>query len=199
MKKDKILKSKEPEKTVTIALVGTKPGVGVTHTGILTAEYLKEKMGARTAFVEVNHHGHMEQMERIVYGYSSPVFSFHGIDYYKNMGNDSLSKLFKQSYNYLILDFGTQKKKEEEALKQCDRKILVGSLNMWEWQEYIKGAKHFEDFLTEKDSRYLVSFGEQKVISKMEKTLQKKIYVLGNQPLNEPLSQRAEQFFQTLL
>lgn len=199
MKKEKILNKKDRKKAETIALVGTKAGVGVTHTGILLAEFLKEKMGAKTAVVEVNHHGHMEQMEHMIYGYSDSFFSFHGVDYYANIEQERILELSSKSYDYLILDFGIQKKKEEDVIEQCNKKILIGSLNMWEWQEYMQGVKHFERFSVEEEKRYFVSFGNSKAVSRMEKTLQKKIVMLGNQPLGMPLSGQAEKVFHTLV
>lgn len=182
-----------------IALVGTKAGVGVTHTGILIAEFLKEKMGARTAFLEMNHHGHMAELEKLVYGYSSQFFSFHGVDYYKETEKEKIDQLSIGSYDYLILDFGTQKKKEEELINQCDKKILIGNLNLWEWQEYVQAAKHFEMLSLGGEERYLVNFGEQKLVSKMGKMLKRNVYFLGYQPLGVPLSTRVENFFDTLV
>ena len=75
-------KNKKNDNMKRIALLGIKSGVGVTHTGILMGEFLKEKMGAKVAFVEKNYHGDVERLGTMVYGSSEDMFTFRGIDYY---------------------------------------------------------------------------------------------------------------------
>lgn len=176
-----------------IALTGTKPGVGVTHTGILLAEFLKETKGAKVAFLEKNHHGDIEQLERMIYGYSREFFAFRGIDYYKES-----SQVEEEAYDYLILDFGVQSKKNQYEIKQCREKVLVGTLNLWEWQEYLKAAEYFQKLSEDKTGKYIISFGNPKCVSKMEKNLKQKLYLLGQQSMEMPFTVPVKACFSAL-
>ena len=182
-----------------IALVGTKKGVGVTHIGIILAEFLNENIGANVAFIEKNHHGHFEKIEQEIFSYSRSVFSFHGVDYYKEIEYEKIGDMVQNSYEYLILDFGVQKKKNQEEIEQCDEKILVGKLNFWEWQEYIQAVYHFKKGFSGQSKKYVVNFGNEKMINRMRKILKEKIYFLGHQPIELAISKNIEEFFYTLL
>ncbi len=187
-------RNNNPEK---IALAGIKSGVGVTHTGILMAEFLKEQAGARVAFVEENHHGDMERLGKAIYGYSDMSFTFRGVDYYSFHRNEK--ELDEEKYDYLILDFGVQKKKNQEAIKQCGKKVIIGTSSLWEWQEYLQGAQYFRKYCADGTEKYVVTLGEKRLASQMEKMLRQKIYFLGSQPLGMVLSKDIENFFQTLV
>lgn len=182
-----------------IALVGTKKGVGVTHVAILLAEFLNETVGANVAVIEMNHHGHMEKMEWEIFGYSRSVFSFHGVDYYKEMEYEKIGEVVQNSYEYLILDFGVQKKKNQEQIEQCDEKILIGSLNLWEWQEYIQAVYHLRKIFSGQKMNYVINFGNEKMANRMRKVLKEKIWCLGYQAIEMPVSEKIEEFFHTLL
>ena len=96
------------------------------------------------------------------------------------------------------MDFGTQKKKNLEELRQCEKKIIVGTLNWWEWQEYIRSAQHYETSMEGEKIEYIVSLGNKKLVSKLEKKLRRRICFLGSQPIEEALPKEVEHFFNTL-
>ena len=191
-------KSRKSDNVKRIALLGIKSGVGVTHTGILMGEFLKEKMGAKVAFVEKNYHGDVERLGTMVYGSSEDMFTFRGIDYYP-MKKDNEFRNSKKEYDYLILDFGTQKKKNLKELDQCDKKVIIGTLNLWEWQEYIRVAQYYKDNMAEGTIEYIVSLGNKKLVKRLEKQLREKICFLGAQPIDKALSEEVEHFFCTLI
>ncbi len=192
-------KNRSNDKPKRIALLGTKPGVGVTHTGMLIGEFLKEKLGAKVAFVEKNYHGDIERLGKAVYGCSETRFTFRGIDYYPmNKGEDGLQKS-KREYDYLILDFGTQKKKNLKELEQCEKKVVIGTLNLWEWQEYICEAKRYKESMDDETIEYMVSLGNERLIPKVEKQLRSKVCFLGPQPIEKAVSKEVERFFNTLI
>lgn len=180
-----------------IALTGTRAGVGVTHTGILLAEFLKEQTGLNVAFAEQNQHGDVERLENAVYGCTRGSFTFRGIDYYSF--RESERAFNEKRYHYLILDFGVQKKKNQEAIKQCSEKIVAGTVSLWEQQAYLQAIEYFRAGGMEEREKYVVTLGEKRVLSKMEKMLRQKIYFLGYQPLGTVLSRQAEEFFRTLV
>lgn len=184
-----------PEK---IALIGTRTGVGVTHTGILIAEFLKERTGTRVAFVEKNHHGDVERLGNAIYGHSDGKFTFHGIDYYSFLKKEEEMLLNEKVYDYLILDFGTLRKRNQEEIKQCGKKVIIGTISYWEWQEYLQAVQYFKSCFADAAEKYVVTLGQQYFIARMGKMLRQKIYFLGFQPLGTPLSEEAEGFFNTL-
>ena len=181
-----------------IGLLGIKPGVGVTHTGILLGEFLKEKLGAKVAFIEKNYHGDVAHLGEAVYGFSDSKFTFRGIDFYPQNQEDELKKQ-KGGYDYLILDFGTQKKKNLKELDQCEKKVIIGTLSLWEWQEYLRAAEYYKENLEEEKIRYVVSLGSEKLVSKIEKQLRSRVCLLGPQFIGKTLSKEVEQFFNTLI
>ena len=181
-----------------IALLGTKNGVGVTHIGILLAEFLSETMGARVAFLEINYYGHIEKIERELWGYSKDVFSYAGVDFYKEIETVKIENL-QECYQYLILDFGIQKKKDEQEIQKCDEKVIIGTLNLWEWQEYMQAVTHFRKLWAKENISYVVTFGNEKLIHRMKKVLKEKVWFLGYQPMETVLSAKIESFFNTLI
>ncbi len=192
-------KQKFQKESKKIALVGTKKSVGVTHIAILLAEFLNETVGANVAVIEMNHHGHIEKMEWEIFGYSRSIFSFHGVDYYKEMEYEKIGEVVQNPYEYLILDFGVQKKKNQEQIEQCDEKILIGNLNFWEWQEYIQAVSQFRKIFSGQKMNYVINFGNEKMVNRMRKVLKEKIWCLGYQALEMPVSEKIEEFFHTLL
>ena len=181
-----------------IGLLGIKPGVGVTHTGILLGEFLKEKLGAKVAFVEKNYHGDVEHLGEAVYGVSDSKFTFRGIDFYPMNETEELEKQ-KDRYDYLIFDFGTQKKKNLKELEQCEKKVIIGTLSLWEWQEYLRAAEYYKENIKEESIGYVVSLGNEKLVSKIEKRLRSRVCLLGPQFIGKTLSKEVEQFFYTLI
>ena len=181
-----------------IGLLGIKPGVGVTHTGILLGEFLKERLGAKVAFVEKNYHGDVEHLGSTVYGLLDSRFTFRGIDFYPQNREEEL-KNQKSEYDYLILDFGTQKKKNLKELDQCEKKVIIGTLNLWEWQEYLRAAEYYKENIEEETIEYVVSLGNEKLVSKIERKLKRRGYLLGPQFIGKKLSKEVEQFFYTLI
>lgn len=191
-------KRKKHDGVKKIALLGTKSGVGVTHTGILLGEFLKEKMGASVAFVEKTHHGDIERLGEAVYGYSDTPFVFQGIDCYSISGEEKFKKK-EQAYDYLILDFGTHKRKNRMELEQCEKKLVIGTLNLWEWKEYIRVAEYYKENLPKETLEYMVSLGDKKLLPRVEKQLRSKVHFLGPQPIEKALSKEAVDFFGTLV
>lgn len=181
-----------------IGLLGTRSGVGVTHTGILLAEFLKEKLGAKVAFVEKNYHGDVERLGEVLFGCTEGRFTYHGIDYYPMEKEDTL-KDSKRQYDYLILDFGTQKKKNIRELEQCEKKVMVGTLNLWEWQEYLQTAGYYKENMKDETMAYVISFGNERLAAKAEKKLKSRICFLGAQPIGKELHKEVEHFFYTLI
>lgn len=191
-------KNKVQNDTKKIALLGIKPGVGVTHTGILLGEFLKEKTGARVAVVEKNYHGDMESLGEMIYGCQEKVFTFRGVDYYSMSGAEELKEK-ALTYDYLIMDFGTQKKKRGKELELCEKKVVIGTLNWWEWQEYIRVAEYYKESMPDEDLTYVVSLGNCKLLSRVEKRLHSRVHFLGFQSIEGALSKEAERIFNTLI
>ena len=191
-------KNRIHDKVKRIGLLGIKPGVGVTHAGILLGEFLKEKLGAKVAFIEKNYHGDVERLGNTVYGVLDDKFTFRGIDFYPQNREEELEKQ-KNEYDYLIVDFGTQKKKNLKELEQCEKKVIIGTLNLWEWQEYLRAAQYYKENIEEETIAYMVSLGNEKLVSKIERKLRSRVCLLGPQSIGKPISKEVEQFFYTLI
>jgi len=126
-------------------------------------------------------------------------FELFGVRYYPYYKEKLLTKLLKENFNYIIFDglrlFGNR----SADMSDYHKKILVGSLKIWEAGEY----KECLDGLLEKDDRgeyyLLAEYFERKEVRQAEKKLGKSIVKIPPE-LNPFRIRRTEfDFFETFL
>lgn len=90
--------------TLTIALLGSHPGVGCTHTAISIAWFLSAHKRNRVAVVELNDSAAFERIGRDIKHISEKCFELNDLHFYYGTSVSSLIKLKK--YSYIIIDCG---------------------------------------------------------------------------------------------
>jgi len=92
------------QNTITIALFGSHPGAGCTHTAISVAWFLSRHINSRVALVELNGSGVYERLGRNIKHISEKCYELNGLHFYYGTPVSSLIKLRK--YSYIIIDCG---------------------------------------------------------------------------------------------
>jgi len=181
MKKKPILfnKVKQKDKSrITIGIVGTHSGVGVTYTSLMLAFYLGDELGKKTALLEVNNHDDLNILQT-AYQWSAEdnhSFSFGYITCYKKVTKKLLVELLNDNYERFILDFGWDLSNNRDEFLRCTTKIIVGShavWNLYKLKQFIKSVEHIRGNET---WLYLIPGGEEKAISLLRKELNRHIY-----------------------
>lgn len=181
MKKKPILFNKIKQKDiskVTIGIVGTHPGVGVTYTSIMLAFYLGDELGKKTALLEANSNNDLSILQSAYQWSEVDNYSFHfgQITCYKNVLKTSMAEILNDNYERIIMDFGSDLSKNWDEFLRCSTKIIIGSHAVWnlhKLKQFIKSVEHIpgnEAWL------YLIPGGEEKAISKLRKELKRAIY-----------------------
>ena len=137
-KNEKLIIKNEIKKNiykVLIGMAGIQKHIGVTHSCILLANYLRQS-GFRVAICEVmNQKLEMSDYEFIQDSFDMELFdnafTLSNIDYYPNMLITELHKIDKP-YNFIILDFGTYADSDLVMYNKCEIKMLVTGSKAYE-------------------------------------------------------------------
>lgn len=139
--------------TITIALFGSHPGAGCTHTAISFAWFLSMQKGSKVAVVELGESGTIERLGRNVKHISEKGYEFNGLHLYYNTPITSLIKL--KTYSYILLDCGCICRRNEtgeiglisndnksalnsdrlQEIERADMKICVCQIKPWQMDE----------------------------------------------------------------
>lgn len=182
------MKRRELRLPKTVYLVGAGPGAGVTHTGILLAEFLEERRGARTLFLEVNNHRDIQYIQK----------SRFSADY-ESLEGRGLEELCLENYDYIIADMGTDLNFWKKGLPQEARAVLVGSGAPWRQGRFCQAVKGVRQMAPELAWQGVLSLSSQKEARRLTEYLETPVAVLGWQPLHEPLTAACEKVFLSLI
>ncbi|MBP1999795.1 serine/threonine-protein kinase [Paenibacillus shirakamiensis] len=130
-------------RTKVIGVMGTSPGVGVTHTCILLAHTLKQHFnnimimecgGKSTAFAALQQRAHSDY--RNDGGELSHVFRMNQIVYHRAASRGQILNVVATEGGVVILDLGNRRTKDIfEELMRADLAIVVGSGAKWRVHE----------------------------------------------------------------
>ena len=131
--------------TITIGIVGTNMGVGVTHFAIMLCNYLASKEHCHTAFVDLSQRRSVDELQRIYDEAGQkimrredetlqPCFCMHGVDYYSLKDKHDIVNIIQLGYEYVVLDMGVFFNGDWiEEIRRCHIRFLVG--NCCEWRQ----------------------------------------------------------------
>lgn len=110
---------------------------------IAMASYLSGVKRFRTAVAEVGKGSAVEEIEEMYFGgkektASGKGFSLYGIDYYHVDDVSAIGWIYGEGYDCVVEDFGTEYEKYMEELVRCSMKVVLGSVNMWRYDAYLK-------------------------------------------------------------
>lgn len=199
----KLTKEKAQGKLV-IGLIGTHNGAGVTHLGILLANYLSECLGQKTAFVECSPKNDLQYVERYFFDqsedlYNHDYFIIRRVTFYKNRNLHGLPEIVGDKYDCVILDLGTDMVKNKSEFLRCDKKIVISSLAVWKMHELERFVSNNAHVKNSKQWIYAIPFSQSKPLKEGIKKLQRKIYGIPYEPDPFILSDEVIRLFQKFI
>lgn len=148
--------NKRPEdrkaRSSVIAVMGSSPGAGTTHTSILLA-YALIRHSRSVAIVEMDPRSTaFACLRRNIEGGDGPSrnqeqrrFRFKGVDYIRAPSRSELLQLLTESYDFIICDLGTGDRKElKEEFQRADLSVFVNPAAEWRL-DYLRGLAERED------------------------------------------------------
>lgn len=165
--------------TCVIAVMGTGPGVGVTHTSIAIAHYLA-RLKCKVAIIELSPSATaFSRIDSIAYGgegvmQSRRMFEIEGVHYFRRTGKKEIIQLLASSYQYVVLDLGCERHHHFiEEFQRSDVPIVVGGAAEWKQLDLHHFARHYERSVKEKWS-YILPLASRDTIVRIRKSLHTK-------------------------
>lgn len=161
-------------KSKVIAIIGTSSGVGVTHTSILLANFLRRQK-LKVAIIEGNPSGHMAKLEKVYEGAKfdpelTDWFSIKQVDYYKSCTLSRLNEVYEKNYDVIVIDIGSDPIAYKDIFKNADYPLVVGHSVDWKQFEHRDLIESHQDLLTNRIS-WLIPFGGVNDIRMIQKKL----------------------------
>lgn len=117
-----------------IGIGGVEPGVGTTHTAFMIGTYFRRWQRQRVGFIEWKQ-DEIKYIKDDIQDDENAPFSRHGIWFYKNVCDRSISSILSENYQCIVIDFGIRYEKAYKEFLRCDIKILLASGALW--KEYL--------------------------------------------------------------
>ena len=200
-------KENQPGK-LTIGLIGTHHGAGVTHLSIMVASYLSEWLGKKVAYVEYGQRKDIKHMQHLYEGtYCSAkegseeegFFLIHRVTYYKSVKPADLSEIIGGSFDCIILDLGMDFTKNKHEFLRCDKKIVVSSLTPWKQHELERFYEHTCHINQSDEWQYMIPFVEKQGIKQAARDFRKQLWRIPYEPNPFSLSEETIHFFQKII
>lgn len=103
-------------------------GFGTTHVSLTLANFICNKLGMKTAYIEFNATNQISSLCKVQ---GNQFFSYKGIDFFPNTSVTSLSEILRDDYRYFILDMGVLNTYTTKEFLRCDKQFLVCSPSKW--------------------------------------------------------------------
>ncbi len=147
-----------------------------------------EKRGARTLFLEMNHH---KDIACVPQGLLSA-------DYHTCTAQET-DNLRLENYDYIVADLGTNVTGEIHGASLEVRGLFIGSGAFWKKKHFCQTAKTLKALRPEVPWHGLLSLGSKEEALSLSQKLSLPVKALGWQPLNEPLTPCGEDLFCSIL
>ena len=133
---------------LNIGILGIDKGEGVTSLSVGIASYLQEVRCKRVAMAEMNGEGEFEEIKNTYFGknHHEIPFEIFKIHYYPGVTKAQYSKICNMGYDCIVTDFGFDYQKAMEDFLRCDKKIVLGSVNLWKYQKYLEFYEYAKGF-----------------------------------------------------
>ena len=123
-----------------IGVVGLGPRNGTTHVAIAMANFLADVKGFEVCLAEKSDHSDMEKLPELMKGGrergTGPV-KINGVTYLTSGFAYDRSILNNGKFDCIVYDLGSDIKRAELTLMNCDTEIAVGSAAPWRAEEYL--------------------------------------------------------------
>ena len=135
--------------TMEVGFLGISRGYGTTYAAIMCAYSLASDY--RVAYIELNNHnsiGNFMQMVKNGKDELSVMFPYKGVDFYHRMSYTEFATVYRDDYDYVIMDFGVFEKKNELAeFYRTSKKFVIASACEWN----LKKLDTFHDLMEDRD------------------------------------------------
>ena len=164
-----------------IAVVGVHAGVGVTHSVLLIANYLRRQK-LKIAIIELNGSRHLERIERAYEGMgfdsmATESFRIKQVTYYKNIQKNQLIELYKLNYDVIILDIGQRLNDHAEDYQMADVPIIIGQTVDWKREELNEFLIKWQQWIGER-TKWLMPFATEGEVKEFSRNNDQKAYGL---------------------
>lgn len=163
-----------------IGIGGVEQGAGATHTAFMIGTYFRRWQGQRVGFIEWEQ-DEIKYINNEIKDDENNSFSHHGIWFYKNVCDRSISSILSENYQCIVIDFGTRYEKAYKEFMRCDIKILLASGALW--KEYLLDQlispswdKYGEDIII------LLSPTLKSTVNRLKKEIPNPLYSLPFEP-----------------
>lgn len=136
------------EKICSIGILGIDKGEGVTALCVGLVTYLHEVKCRKTAMVEMNSEGEFRGIRDTYFGqeYERTPFEIFKINYYPGVTKSQYVNICNMGYDNIVTDFGNEYRKSMEDFLRCDKKIVLGSINLWKYKKYLEFYEYIKNF-----------------------------------------------------
>lgn len=187
--------------SVTVGIIGSSEGTGVTHFAIMLAGFLAAKEKYKTALIELNHTGAFEALRQLYGKKKGPegVFCLNGVDYYSGVDSKQMANIWSRGYDYLVLDMGHLWKENQYELLRCNLSCIVGSCTEWKLQQFSDCIERYNENSGSLPCMYLSAFGVPELRKELEKKSDVRIDVIPFELTPFVLQRKNLAFFERFL
>ncbi|WP_105617924.1 hypothetical protein [Vallitalea okinawensis] len=161
-----------------ISVIGVSHGVGVTHTCIILANYLKEKK--KVAVIESNDHKHF--MEIFHHKMKRNEFQkdvYNNVHYFWNIDLVQFWTHFRHDYDYVIIDTGVYEDLYDlDVFLRSDKKIILTHGVDWKLKELYQFYPLSLKYDPKNQWIYCIPFLERKYIKDIDHIINNKIFTI---------------------
>ncbi len=115
-----------------IALGSIEHGIGVTHISLALSNFLCNKLGKKTAYIELNA---TNQICSLAPGTGNTSFTYIGIHVFPCTTFTSLPEILRMEFDYFILDMGVLNTYTAKEFFKFEKQFLVCSLSKWKQKQ----------------------------------------------------------------
>lgn len=158
--------------TTEYGIMGVEHGIGTTHTAMMLATYLAKDTTKSVALVEINNSNNMRDLAEWVTGEKIETnnYPLGNIDIYFGVDYLTFTAMYKDNYDYVVVDFGCYNKKRE-VIKEYIRiknKFIVASGIDWNLPTL---EDFYEDFIVDRSHTavYLIPYLNDEMLIPIER------------------------------
>lgn len=150
---------------LNIGILGIDRGEGVTSLAVGLASYLQEVRCKHVAVAEMNGEGELEKIRDTYFGknYKETPFEIFKVNYYPGVTKGQYAKICNMDYDCMVTDFGCGYQKSMEDFLRCNRKIIMGSVNLWKYEKYLEFHEYTKNFPGRGRWRFILSGDEDDI------------------------------------
>lgn len=165
--------------TCVVSVIGTGPGVGVTHTSIAIAHYLA-RLKCKVAIIEFSQRATaFARIALIAHGEEGMteqrrMFEITGVHYFRRTSKKEILQLLNSNYQYIVMDLGSERHPYSmEELQRSDVPIVVGGAAEWKQSDIQLFSRSYESSVKAKWN-YVLPLAAKDTVVRLKNSLNTK-------------------------